>query len=240
MMRCGECGAAITAEEKTKHQKNGNTHHYAYYRCTKRIKRDCSQLPITLPELEAQVTEVLSRITIPPLFSEWAIKQLKEEHSQEVVSREEVARAYCLSLRAVSQRLDTLLNMRLNNEVGVEQYAAKKEELLKEKQKYEGLIADTQGRMETWMQIAEDTFSFAETAQKRFKNGTLADKRQILSCLGSNLVLKDRKLQISVEKRFALFQDVAPQLKSLQTRLEPVGSIGEMEAVTAQTKFWGG
>ena len=26
-MRCGECGAMITAEEKTKYQKNGNTHH---------------------------------------------------------------------------------------------------------------------------------------------------------------------------------------------------------------------
>jgi len=36
LMRCGNCGAMITAEEKIKHQKNGNTHHYVYYRCTKR------------------------------------------------------------------------------------------------------------------------------------------------------------------------------------------------------------
>ena len=41
MMRCGECGAGITAENKTKHQKNGNTHHYIYYRCTKKINPKC-------------------------------------------------------------------------------------------------------------------------------------------------------------------------------------------------------
>lgn len=28
IMRCGNCGAMITAEEKIKHQKNGNVHHY--------------------------------------------------------------------------------------------------------------------------------------------------------------------------------------------------------------------
>jgi DNA invertase Pin-like site-specific DNA recombinase len=47
LIRCGECGAYITAEDKEKHQKNGNIHEYTYYRCTKRIKRDCSQKPIS-------------------------------------------------------------------------------------------------------------------------------------------------------------------------------------------------
>lgn len=111
---------------------------------------------------------------------------------------------------------------------------------MKEKQKYEGLIADAQNRIETWLQRAEDTFSFAETAQKRFETGTLEDKRQILSCLGSNLILSNLKLRVQVDKRLELFHDVVPKIKSLQNRLEPVGSIGEWEAITAQTKFWGG
>ena len=43
LMRCGECGAMITAEEKIKRQKNGNTHRYIYYHCTKRIDKRCTQ-----------------------------------------------------------------------------------------------------------------------------------------------------------------------------------------------------
>src|SRR3990167_943112 len=36
LLSCGACGCAITAEEKVKYQKNGNTHRYVYYHCTKK------------------------------------------------------------------------------------------------------------------------------------------------------------------------------------------------------------
>lgn len=39
IMRCGECGAQITAEEKWKRPKNGKVHHYIYYGCTKNKKK---------------------------------------------------------------------------------------------------------------------------------------------------------------------------------------------------------
>jgi len=46
LIRCAECGAMITAEEKTKKQKNGNTHKYIYYHCTKRKNPNCTQKSI--------------------------------------------------------------------------------------------------------------------------------------------------------------------------------------------------
>src|SRR3989344_5143988 len=36
LISCASCGMMITAENKTKRQKNGNVHHYVYYRCTKK------------------------------------------------------------------------------------------------------------------------------------------------------------------------------------------------------------
>lgn len=39
LISCASCGMMITAENKTKRQKNGNVHHYVYYRCTKKLKR---------------------------------------------------------------------------------------------------------------------------------------------------------------------------------------------------------
>lgn len=38
LLACGLCNMAITAEKKTKHQKNGNVHEYVYYRCTRKSK----------------------------------------------------------------------------------------------------------------------------------------------------------------------------------------------------------
>ncbi len=69
--------------------------------------------------------------------------------------------------------------MRLNEEISPEEYAKKKDDLLREKQKYEELIGDTQQRIETWLERADKAFTFAQTAQNRFKTGTLEDKRYI-------------------------------------------------------------
>lgn len=38
LISCASCGMMITAENKTKRQKNGNVHEYTYYRCTKKSK----------------------------------------------------------------------------------------------------------------------------------------------------------------------------------------------------------
>ena len=249
LMRCGECGAFITAEEKTKQLKNGDTSHHTYYRCTRRIKRDCSEPPIRCEDLESQIFNTLGKITIPPQFHQWAVKQLKEEHTKEKINRNEITQAHRHNLDACTKKLDTLFNMRLNEELGPEEYAKKKDDLLREKQKYEELIGDTQQRIETWLERAEKTFSFAETAQNRFKTGTLEDKRHILSCLGSNLVLMGKQIRIQVDKSLALFQKVAPEVQRLhclsaeKAGLEPaqvVDSIADWEALYAQNKNWGG
>jgi len=133
--------------------------------------------------------------------------------------------------------------MRLNEEISQDEYAKKKDDLLKEKQKYEELIGDTQARVETWLDRADKAFIFAQTAQKRFDTGTLDDKRYVLSCLGSNLVISGKKLRIQVDDCLALFEQVAPDVQSLHNRLEPtqlVDSTASWEALYAQNKKWGG
>src|SRR3990167_6224396 len=59
MMSCGECGMAITAEVRTKHQKNGNVHRYTYYRCTKKSGARCSQAYVREEALAADVPYLL-------------------------------------------------------------------------------------------------------------------------------------------------------------------------------------
>ncbi len=66
LMRCGECGAMITCEEKIKRQKNGNVHHYIYYHCTKRINPNCTQGSIEEGDLKTEILDTLGKIKIPP------------------------------------------------------------------------------------------------------------------------------------------------------------------------------
>jgi len=243
LIRCGECGASITAEKKTKHQKNGNVHHYTYYRCTKRINPKCTQKPIRKDELERQIITILAQIEIPPSFHKWAIKYLKEEQTKEQVDRDEIIKSHQRSMGNCIRKIDNLFNMRVNEEVSAKEYTSKKEQLLKQKQKYEQLIADSHQRIETWLQRAESLFSFAEIAKNRFEIGSLADKRDILSCLGSNLTLTDRILRFDVGKGLAVFRKLAPEVQSLHNRLEPLkakSSRRDWEDLYSKNKKWGG
>ncbi len=62
----------ITAEHKVKHQKNGNTHEYVYYRCTKKRKDfKCLEPAVTQSQLTEQVSGLLAEYAMPKT---WASK----------------------------------------------------------------------------------------------------------------------------------------------------------------------
>ncbi len=241
LIRCGECGASITAEDKTKYQKNGNIHHYTYYRCTKRINPKCSQKTIRDTNLENQILEVLENIRIPEEFHKWAIKYLKEEQSKETNDSKEILESQLRRLDNSKKKLNSLFEMRMNEELSAEEYKQRKEKLLEEKLKYEQLISDTNYRFETWLDNAEKLFTFAETAKERFETGSLIVKREILACLGSNLILQDRRLNIQLLQPLNVFVKLAPEVRALHNRLEPLQVQPEqefMEALYAKNEKW--
>jgi len=62
LLYCGNCGSGICAEEKFKHQKNGNIHRYVYYHCTKGKNRDCKEKAIREEELVGQLNRIIDKI----------------------------------------------------------------------------------------------------------------------------------------------------------------------------------
>lgn len=242
LIRCGECGAMITAELKIKHLKNGEKHHHIYYRCTKRIK-PCSQKPSREDDLEKQIIELLKQIEIPPSFHSWAIKKLKEEQNKEITDRGSILETYQKKLRECDQQLNKLLQMRMNEEITAEELANMKTQVLKEKNHFEGLLADSNQRVETWLDRAEKLFDFAKTAKLRFETGDFQDKREILAGLGLNILLLDKKLEIPVDSDIISFKKHAPEVQELHNRLEPtypVENIGVWEEQYTQNIKWGG
>ncbi len=74
IMTCGLCGSGITADEKFKHQKNGNMNRYVYYKCTRTRDQDCPcgfineedlvvQLQDLMDDLEIQTVPMREKIT---------------------------------------------------------------------------------------------------------------------------------------------------------------------------------
>lgn len=222
LIRCFECGAMVTAEKKTKKQKNGNVHNYTYYHCTKQIKKDCSQKSIREELLDTQLAELLGSIEIPEEFHNWAIQTLKKEKSKEQVERDQLIKSHEGNLNLVNRKLDTLFSMRLNNELEAEEFIERKNVLLNEKAHFLDLLSDSQHRANTWLERADKLFSFAKTAKTRFENGTIIEKKEIIQALGSNLLLKDKSLFIELSKPFEILQTIIPEIKVINAAFEPV------------------
>lgn len=221
MIRCGECGSAITAEDKIKRQKNGNVHFYTFYRCTKRKRSDCSQKYLRKEEMEAQIMDILERIEIPPEFSQWAIAQLKKEADKEVGSRKSILTAQRKNYDDCLKKLDRLLEMRMNEEITPEEFAEKKTDLAKEKERLFKLLNESNGNVDDWLEKAEKLFDFAASARQKFMNGSLDDKKEILAALGSNLTLKDQILSISIQKPLVLVEKAAKEINTIYKAFEP-------------------
>lgn len=223
MISCGECGGMITAETKKKLNKESNSlKYYTYYHCTKR-KTDtkCKQGSVSDFELESQISESLNQISIIPEFRDWALDVLRSQNDQELTDRNAIYQSQQKSLNQAQTKLDNLLDMKLSGLIGDDEYLAKKEALLSDKQRLGAELAQQSHRADNWMDTAEKVFNFAVNAKNNFENGTIETKKAMFATLGSNFQLKDRNLSISWHPWFIPIRDGYMSLEKEYNRLEP-------------------
>jgi len=253
LVRCGQCGAMVTAEEKNqvicsacRHKFSSNNRlacpkcktpiekmkeptilKYVYYHCTKRKPPRCTQGSIEVKDLEKQIDEYLSRIHISERFKNWAIKYLKEENEKESTSRETILTSQRRAYDGCLKKLDNLFKLKispLNTDGSLlsdEEYAERKAKLIKEKARLEEVLNDASGRVEKWLNVAEKTFDFACCAREWFAKGGPEEKGTILQAIGSNLILKDKKLHIQLKKPLVLIEKVVRRVPPAREGFEP-------------------
>lgn len=203
LMKCGNCGCSITAENKVKHCKNGNSHYYTYYHCTKKkVDTKCDEKCVELRSLEIMFKEKLDDLKISDNFKSWAIKHLHEIRTTEADSNKIAMNVATKELSSVSEQIKALtLNymspQNINRSIMTEiEYLEFKNDLLKKKEIAESKLKTTTDEVESWVELSEKTFNLACYANIWFENGTNEDRKAIMSCLGSNLTLKDGKVQL--------------------------------------------
>lgn len=66
----------------------------------------------------------------------------------------------------------------------------------------DGAVKQGSVEMDKWVELTEKSFNFACYARAWFKNGDNNARKAILACLGSNLIMKDRKIHIELHPFF--------------------------------------
>jgi len=242
LLKCGECGRMLTCVKKVKKQKNGNVHHYSYYYCSGIARKGCSQGSYTEKEIEKQIIEFLSSLRISPTFHQWAMDELKKEHEREKSDRTCILHNQQTEYKSVCQRLDSLFQMRLNQEIDADIYMKNKTELESEQRRLKSSLDSIDARIANWFQNAERLMTFSERAVEEFKNGDLKKQKLILSALGHTHIVKDGVLRLQTEKPLHVWQEVVLQIINEDKMLEPandVASKGYSKKIwVLDTKLW--
>ncbi len=223
--------------------------HYIYYHCTKKKDKNCKQGSIRLEELEPQIDQALGSIEINDEFKEWAVKYLNELNDQESEDRNTTISSLQRAYDDCVKRLDNLVKLKISSGntdgslLSDEEFRNQKEAILVDKRQLEASMGHAGQRIEQWVEAAETAFDFAIHARYRFATGTLADKREILSTIGSNLVLEDKKLWLDLTKPFCFLKDIISKEVTTSGKFEPEKRIdmkAQLESSWAQNPYMQG
>jgi len=238
IIHCGECGCFITAEEKCKLTKSG-LHYYVYYHCTKRrpdIK--CSQPTIRKEELERQIKEELSKISIEESFKDLAIKYFREVYQEEAQDRKFIQRSLEKKHKKIQEQIHGLTEMRLKRLLDDEEYLEHKNKLLLERERLKEKLEDVSHSAQKQLELTERAFTFACYASYWFKHGTIEQKNTILKTIGSNFVLKDRRLSLELKNPWLFLAEDFKESKPKKEMLEPSERLDSSDLMpTSSTTF---
>ena len=250
-MVCGECNGTIIMDEKwqiicpicklkfhkskdrvscpeckTPIEKMNNPKilHYVWLYGNHRRLADgskCSQPSLAVKDFDTQIDSLIAKFSIPESFKNWAIKWLQNKHKTEVHDRTSIKDNLQQLDTRVQKQIDNLLDLKLKELIDEGEYQRKKELLLLEQQQVRNKLKDTDKRADEWLELTEKTFNFSCYARYWFNHGTNQQKREILSTLGSNLMIKDKIVSLYLHKPFTILNGMQEKIEILLDVFEP-------------------
>ena len=202
MIRCGTCNMMITGEKRVKRQKNGNIHHYTYYRCSKKSKIiTCKESHIRGELLLEQILGILHRYE---MSKEWAdkLRELMEtEQADEQGRNQTQINDLQTNIAKLAAKLQRLLDSYLDQDIDRETYTNKKAEIMSQKKSFEEKLAKLTIGQNLWLELMRRWIETAVSICRITNEADLASNKSLLSeIFGSNLILKNKKVRLSAPK----------------------------------------
>jgi site-specific DNA recombinase len=214
LIRCGECGYHVTAEKK----ENRYGSHYTYYHCTKRrTDYRCQQPFIQKRFLEVQIDRFLEVLAIPENLHRWAIKHISTGHEAERQGIEEQRTAVQQAQERTRISLENLTSLRIRDLIKDDEFLRERRKLEMERLRLHQQLERVHESVPAFEPL-ESLISFRIRATEWFRNGDDATKRLILQTVGSNPVLKDKRVSVEAKNPFRFTVDVTsyPQLRAVR------------------------
>ena len=226
LLKC-PCGMMITAENKIKRQKNGNKHHYVYYRCSRKSKTTrCVEPPVRSEPLDEQLSDELSSFALPDGWADYLRRRIDEDERTEQGASDVLIGDLRGQVAQIIAKLQRLIDSFLDELIDRQTYTHKKAELMSQKKSLEEKMSDLAlgqcGWVEPMRQWLNKAVSICSVAQN---NDFTAKKLFLREIFGLNLFLTNKKVAVNGEQ----FQ-ISPQKNpwfALRATKEKAAQLGD-------------
>ncbi len=204
LLKCGECGCMITSEVQRGH---------IYYRCTKK-KVPCSQKYIREEMLVEQISKILQKVSLPADWVKKMVVELNKDGNEKSRANFSFSQKMKSQIEDFDAKLEKLLDAHLNNDVSREEYLEKKQKILNQKIEISEKLRGFQQNGNRWLERAKTFVSEANQAQIAAKSDNLAEKREFLKKVGSNVILQEQNVKYFPRGAWEILGNLPPAAES--------------------------
>src|SRR3989338_5106885 len=205
LLKCGECGCAITSETQKGHN---------YYRCTKKKDKQCSQKYIREEVLARQISDEIQKVSLPPAWAEWMLGELNKEEAEAAQAGVVFAQNLKDKIKELEGKLDLLLDAHLDGTISREEYTAKKEKFITEKAELSEKLKDFERNGNHWLEPARQFILAAQQAKIIALQENPVAGRDFLKRIGSNHVLRSQAICFEPKKSWKILADLPAEGRS--------------------------
>ncbi len=171
------------------------------------LQQSCVQPPISKSVINEQLEEIVKSIRIPKEFLSWANKWSSyletEENKQEHVSIVDKSK----DITVLEKRSSLLLEKLLDGTITDVEYKPAKKKIADQI----NILKSTENALPVSRSYREllDEMEFGLTASQKFNKADDLGKGRVVRDLGSNFLLKDRKVSIQLKNSYYVFSKVS-------------------------------
>jgi len=189
----------ITSENRIKKQKNGNIHHYVYYRCSRKSKTiKCAEPPVRQEILDKQISSLLSKFSLKQDWAEKLLEMAETDKEKTAQSSAAFVQESRNQICVINKKLQRLLDGYLEQDIEREIYRDEKSKLLSEKKSLEEKTNTLEQKRLGWVEPMQEWINYAQTIEKIANDGDFfAKKVATKEIFGLNLVLANREARHS-------------------------------------------
>lgn len=219
ILRCGHCGSLLTAYTKRKWVKSkGDYHAYVYYKCSHhKAGIDCKQPGVSEAVLKSQILQLVLCVVFP----EHIVRMLDNLAAQQQITvtasaREQELLVEHTKLTKQAEKLKQSLVSEADAELRQWMKAARDKVLLEAHAVNQQAAEEKSKRKAPTAQVRH-ALELSVTLAQKFLTGTFEQRQQVLTDLGSNWRVNDKK--VSVDLHFPMW--ALQKTKEFHTGIKP-------------------